>query len=666
MQRVFLIFFLDLVSIIIVAMLMRGFYIESLFAATIYSVLLALINSFVRPVLIRISLPVTVLTLGVFSLILNGILILLATSIVSGVEVKSLSSAIVLSICLAGINSLFNAIFAIDDADSFYRNVVKKHQKKEIQNRNNNQTSEESSKPGTIFLEIDGLSKEIFARAIRNGYMPTMAKWLRTSHKLVSWETDLASSTPPSQAGILHGSNSEMPAFRWFDRKTQKVFTMFSLKNTRSLESGFDEKEGLLQGGASINNMFSGNASHNVLTASKLLEKGTVRNQGGLYYYFLNPYNFSRSILLSIVDIIAEVKDISYQRRFEVEPRLNTRLWKYPFIRAVTAIIMRDMAINTTIGNILTGSPVAYATFISYDEIAHHAGIERSEALKTLTQLDKQFSRIERALEFAPRKYNIIVLSDHGQSQGATFYQRYGQTLEEFVKEQVGKKAQVYVEKDNGEEGISRVNGLLFQVANEEDDAKNRLVQKIISRNKLVKSRQSGVEDAKEIEKDLVVLASGNLGLIYFTHHKNKLPLEKINMLYPKLIPALSHHEGIGFVGVSSAKGNIIIGRNGTHNLTTSKVTGEDPLVDFGPYASKKLSRSMEFKNAPDILVMSMFNPQTNEVAAFEELVGSHGGLGGEQNHPFLFFPKSLPLDEGKQIFGAEELHRILKNWVDL
>lgn len=665
MQRIFLVFILDLLSVLIVAAFMRGFEIENFFSAMIYSILLALINSFIRPVLIRVTLPVTVLTLGVFSLILNGILILLATRVVSGVEVKSLASAIVLSICLAGVNSLFNAVFAIDDVDSFYRNVIKKHQKKGLQNKDSSRISKKNLEPGTIFLEIDGLSKEIFARAIRNGYMPTMARWLRTSHKLVSWETDLASSTPPSQAGILHGSNSEMPAFRWFDRKAQKVFTMFSLKNTRSLENSFDETEGLLQGGTSINNMFSGNADHHVLTASKLLEKGTVRKQGGLYYYFLNPYNFSRSILLSVVDIMAEVKDISYQRRFEVEPRLNTRLWKYPFVRAVTAIIMRDIAINTTIGNILTGSPVTYSTFISYDEIAHHAGIERSEALKTLTQLDKQFSRIERAIELAPRKYDIIVLSDHGQSQGATFYQRYGKTLEEFVKEQVGQEVKVHIEKDNGEEGISRVNSLLFQVANEENDTKNRLVQKVISKNKLVKSRQSGLEDIKEVGEDLVVLASGNLGLIYFTHHKNKLPLEKINALYPKLIPALSHHEGISFVGVSSAKGNIIIGRNGTYNLKTSKVTGEDPLVDFGPYAAKKLERSMKFENGPDILVMSMFDPQTNEVAAFEELVGSHGGLGGEQNHPFLFFPKNLPFDEGKQILGAEELHRVLKGWVD-
>jgi hypothetical protein len=69
------------------------------------------------------------------------------------------------------------------------------------------------------------------------------------------------------------------------------------------------------------------------------------------------------------------------------------------------------------------------------------------------------------------------------------------------------------------------------------------------------------------------------------------------------------------------------------------------------------------FDNAPDILVNSAVDPETGEVAAFEELVGSHGGLGGFQSEPFLLAPASLALPE-REIVGADVLHRVLKGWM--
>ena len=50
--------------------------------------------------------------------------------------------------------------------------------------------------------------------------MPTLSKWISDgSHKLVKWETDLSSQTSSSQAGILHGNNNNIPAFRWVEKE---------------------------------------------------------------------------------------------------------------------------------------------------------------------------------------------------------------------------------------------------------------------------------------------------------------------------------------------------------------------------------------------------------------------------------------------------------------
>jgi hypothetical protein len=58
-----------------------------------------------------------------------------------------------------------------------------------------------------------------------------------------------------------------------------------------------------------------------------------------------------------------------------------------------------------------------------------------------------------------------------------------------------------------------------------------------------------------------------------------------------------------------------------------------------------------------------VYNPQTNEGAAFEEQIGFHGGLGGPQTEPFLLFPKDLPLGD-EPLIGAEAVYRVLKGWV--
>src|SRR6201986_5500518 len=79
------------------------------------------------------------------------------------------------------------------------------------------------------------------------------------------------------------------------------------------------------------------------------------------------------------------------------------------------------------------GPPAVYATFSSYDEVAHHSGLERPDTLEALRKLDQQFGRIDRARRFAPRPYEIVVLSDHGQTQGATFKQRNGYDLHALV-----------------------------------------------------------------------------------------------------------------------------------------------------------------------------------------------------------------------------------------
>ena len=97
-------------------------------------------------------------------------------------------------------------------------------------------------------------------------------------------------------------------------------------------------------------------------------------------------------------------------------------------------VVVRDLIVYGVLTDMMAGRPAVYATFSSYDEVAHHSGLERADTLEALRKLDQQFGRIERARRYAPRPYEIVVLSDHGQTQGATFKQRNGYGLDELVR----------------------------------------------------------------------------------------------------------------------------------------------------------------------------------------------------------------------------------------
>jgi len=165
-------------------------------------------------------------------------------------------------------------------------------------------------------------------------------------------------------------------------------------------------------------------------------------------------------------------------------------------------------------------------------------------------------------------------------------------------------------------------------------------------------------------ETNVIITASGNLGLIYFADWTERLNIDEINKHFPNLLPGLTKHLGIGFVMVNSEEqGPLVIGANGICFLNTGHIEGDNPLANFGPNAAKHLLRESTFKDCSDIVVSSFYKPETNEIAAFEELVGSHGGLGGTQTRPFILYPSSLNVPD-YPLVGAASVHQIFKGWV--
>jgi len=203
---------------------------------------------------------------------------------------------VVVGVGMAIITTVTSSMLAIDDDESWHRNVVR------FQARRRGQVVE-SDVPGVLFLEIDGLAYEVLQRAMRDGNAPTLARWLRDGrYRLERWETDWSSQTGACQAGLLHGDNDDMPAFRWWEKDRNAPIVTNHPKDAVEIERRHSDGRGLLHAdGASRANILSGDAPHSLLTMSTVLERDRPGGLGADYFaYFANPYNVTRTIALTI------------------------------------------------------------------------------------------------------------------------------------------------------------------------------------------------------------------------------------------------------------------------------------------------------------------------------------------------------------------------------
>lgn len=159
------------------------------------------------------------------------------------------------------------------------------------------------------------------------------------------------------------------------------------------------------------------------------------------------------------------------------------------------------------------------------------------------------------------------------------------------------------------------------------------------------------------------MLASGGLGLIYLPEGRKRLTAAEIDARHPRLISALTGHPGIGFVMVATDDGPVALGASGSHRLGDGTVTGEDPLLGFGPNIADHLRRTDGFEHCPDLLVNCMYDSIANEVAPFEEFMGSHGGVGGWQSQPFALIPSGWEQPR-RELVGARAMHDALRGWL--
>ncbi|MBF4161392.1 alkaline phosphatase family protein [Nocardioides acrostichi] len=621
------------------------------------------LGAILRPLIVRL----TVLT-GAVGLLVSGFLaqagiLALALALLPTVEPFTLSEVVLAAWAAAATATAVNWLFDAGSDEAFLGQTL---QRAVLRTPRAGVDG-----PGLLVVQLDGVSEPVLRQALTAGSLPTLSRWLRGgSHELRRWHTGIPATTPAGQAVLLHGDTTSVPGFRWWDRDQGRLVTASRPGDAAALERSLSTGRGLLaDGGASVSNLLSGDAPERVLTVSDARAPG---GDAGAASFATARSGFLRSVVLLVGQIVTELHQARRQRARGVLPRVR-RGGRFALLRGVATVVLRDLTTSVVAEQLTRGTPVVFVDYVDYDEVAHHAGPTRPESLRTLEHLDQVLHLLEQVAEQVGRRYEIAVVSDHGQAQGTTFRQLTGRTLEQVVEELAAgshpRLGGAGPDADDDELGIpaqlvlSAGAGASRAVARAATSAASTVTRR--RRGSAGHDLEPAPEPAPEPAR-LLVAVSGSLAHVYRTDQPTRLSHARLERLHPGLVERLAAHPGVGAVmtrcddgavRVDGPGGHLVLGGDAEQPVVAEQ-HGRDPLAPYGETARADLLALDARNHVGDLVVLAAFDTRLHEVAAFEELVGSHGGLGGDQTEAFVVHPRGWRVPDG--VLTGRQVHDVL------
>jgi uncharacterized membrane protein YvlD (DUF360 family) len=673
--RFAILWFVDALSLLFTSWVMPGVSLSPVEGTGVLTVaiaaafLLTIVNLLIRPIVFFIAKPLGWIALFVIGFLVNAVALWITAYLMPGFTVDLLGS-ILGGIVFAFFNSIMTGILEMDEEGSWYQNRIEKRAKEQPY------AVADRTGRGLMMLEIDGLSYWHIKKALDDGHMPALSRMIKEDGYVLSHvDCGLPSMTSSCQAGIMFGDNHDIPAYRWYDKEKQKLYV--SASDATELNARYSHGQGLMRDGSSIMNMMAGDAEKSLFTMANMWsgsEEEKKRRASDVALLMLNPYFLTRMIVIFFWETGRELWEAFKQKVTNVQPRLNRMAHWYPFVRAAMCGPMRDISANVAILDMMRGAPSIYMLYLGYDEVAHHSGPWTSDAFGDLRRLDRTFTRIRNVIrDKAPRPYSFIILSDHGQSFGPTFKQRYGLTIKEYI-EQLLPHGTTVTQSIGGDTGAMGLQGVAGELANMHQTGAGGAFGKTVAKQGEKLAKKGSETDDKGISDEqaaVTAYGSGNAAQVYFSLYPRKIKLSELEAAYPGMLDALVQHEGLGMVvGYADDMTAVVLGKGGKRNLHTGEVVGVDPVAPYAPATGHgaapletriwQLRRVMDFPSAGDLWLISTIYAD-GTVAALEELIGNHGGVGGEQTDAFIFHPADVDVPATRcstDVFHILDRHR--------
>lgn len=522
---------------------------------------------------------------------------------------------------------------------------------------------------GLIMLQLDALAYADLRRALDRGLCPTINNLLSGEEfTLRRWFCGLPSATPYCQAGIFHGENAGIPAFRFYDKPARKVITCNAPDGVQYIRDRI-KSPGALAGGSSYVNLMDGDAENVAFTVATRERMSVYERLGGTrmaLLIMLHPIRVARMIVQSVFEYLLE----EWERlRGEIAGRATHSEGIFPFIRILSNVIIRELQTMAILLDVYLGVPIIYSTFMQYDELAHHFGPSSKQALTDLKRTDSRISEIWRMARFAGgRGYDLVILSDHGMTPAQSYRVKFGESLGATVQrmldtEVLASHSEASEYADIGPEVIEAL-AVVTPVARAGTRRALRRVRDWLR-------SQYGLREIIIPEKyrvharhDVVVTYSSCLALVYFASIERQLNLADIaaEPRWQKLYTGLLEHPGVGLIATRSEGAVHLECRNGRAMLRDGVVDvleGANPLEAYGTerYVVSAIDDLVSQGNAGDCVLFGAYDGY--DIISFDDQVGAHGSAGGDQVYPFLIAPRHL--DVGAEVIeNARDIHRVV------
>lgn len=522
-------------------------------------------------------------------------------------------------------------------------------------------------------IQIDALAYSDLRRALELGFCPTIARLMREGFTLRRWFCGLPSATPYCQAGMFHGENAGIPAFRFYDKAARKVITCNAPHGVQYIRDRI-HSPGALAGGSSYVNLLDGDAQTVAFTVATREKISVYRRLGGTrmaLLILLHPIRMARMAMQSAFEWLLEEWE---RARGELSGRVTHSEGIFPLIRIISNVIIRELQTMAILLDVYLGVPIIYSTFMQYDELAHHFGPSSRQALVDLRRTDARIAEIWRMAQLAGgRGYDLVILSDHGMTPALSYRVMYGESLGATVQRML----------DETPSGAPAPRALAsFAEDTEYADIGPEVVEAVAQLTPASFGARKGIRrfrdwlrsryGLREIifpEKyrvdrthDVIVTYSSCLALVYFAATAHRLTHEEIgaDIRWSRLYDRLISHPGIGLVATISAGGVTLASKRGRALLRDAEIeilSGQNPLEPFGtePYVLRAVESLVRQPNAGDCVLFGAYDGY--DIVSFDDQVGAHGSAGGDQVYPFIISPEKLGLGS-EALEDARDIHR--------
>jgi Type I phosphodiesterase / nucleotide pyrophosphatase len=526
---------------------------------------------------------------------------------------------------------------------------------------------------GFIGIQIDGLGYYVIKGALTRRYLPFLRKLQRRrGWALHRYKVGLPATTPASQLGIMYGDNDDVPGFRWLEKDTQSLRITKSTAVCAEVEKRVSARVaargggGILRHGASYCNMFSGDAASSTLTLSTLgqARSGQLRWRDLLVLFVLYLGLVFRVIALSFWEALLELYD---QMRAVQDGRPVRDEGVFPLVRAATNVVFREIATQGCLLDIYRGVPFVYLNYSGYDEVAHHRGPVSTYAKLVLRTIDRQIARIVHATErYGARPYDVILLSDHGQSTTIPWEHLHGQSLAEFILEHAVSARLVPLGADHRSKQVGRALAFASWLREMEWMLPRPLGRVVRFAAGWMAERlpdeAAGIDWSADVE--LMVAPTGSLCHVYFTGSPAPLTLAQIREKHSALVDALVAHPSIAAVAARSGDGGVtILSARGSLRSDAGgriELLGEHPLDAYleGRDSVGDVVRLVSFAHAGDLVLFSA--KEGGRVVNFQVEMGSHGGLHLDEQSGFVMVPPNIAFDFS-EVHTVRDLYRLFE-----